>query len=149
MQSVAEFPKTIPTRRPPLVHRFTLEKAIKASFGGNAFVAILVLALIALFLLRGLSDLRLKQVAPLQQIKTPQSRIDAPLAPFDKFTTAIHYRHRYAQHATGRAPFRSRGIFYLGRLNRMRAHGENVLQSFATTGRGLHHRPIWLMPNEQ
>ncbi len=45
-------PSVIPVWTPSRVGKFTAEKAIKLYFGGNAFVAILVLALITIFLFR-------------------------------------------------------------------------------------------------
>ncbi len=52
MDAVAEMPPVAPSWTPSRVGKFTAEKAIKLYFGGNAFVAILVLALITIFLFR-------------------------------------------------------------------------------------------------
>jgi phosphate transport system permease protein len=49
---VAEMPPVAPVWTPSRVGKFTAEKAIKLYFGGNAFIAILVLALITIFLFR-------------------------------------------------------------------------------------------------
>jgi phosphate transport system permease protein len=47
-----EMPPAAPAWTPSRVGKFTTEKAIKLYFGGNAFIAILVLALITIFLFR-------------------------------------------------------------------------------------------------
>jgi phosphate transport system permease protein len=52
MDAVAEMPPVTPSWTPSRVKKFNAEKAIKLYFGGNAFVAILVLALITIFLFR-------------------------------------------------------------------------------------------------
>jgi phosphate transport system permease protein len=52
VNNVAEGPVLTPAQTPSRARNLTLEKGIKAFFGGNAFVAILVLALITIFLFR-------------------------------------------------------------------------------------------------
>ncbi len=52
MNSVAEIPAAPAAWMPSRGAKFSLEKAIKLFFGGNAFIAILVLALITIFLFR-------------------------------------------------------------------------------------------------
>ena len=76
VQTLAESPSPVRVWTPSKRRTFTLEKAIKLYFGGNAFVAILVLALITVFLFRegsgffggNLKNLRLYRQAGLEYV---------------------------------------------------------------------------------
>jgi phosphate transport system permease protein len=52
MESVAEIPRITASRAPAVRSNRTLEQGIKVFFGGNALVAVIVLALITIFLFR-------------------------------------------------------------------------------------------------
>jgi phosphate transport system permease protein len=76
VQAIAETPAEAPVWKPAKSRTFTFEKAIRLYFGGNAFVAILVLALITVFLFRegfgffggNLKGLRLYRQAGLEYV---------------------------------------------------------------------------------
>jgi phosphate transport system permease protein len=88
METLAEMPRIIPKRRPSRRSKFLFEKAIKLFFGGNAFIAILVLALITLFLLRegfgffgdNLANLRLYRQGGLEYVDIIRSEAEAHAA---------------------------------------------------------------------
>jgi phosphate transport system permease protein len=76
VQAIAELPAATPVRPRSKSRKFAADKAIKLYFGGNAFVAILVLALITIFLFRegfgffgqNLKNLRLYRQAGLEYV---------------------------------------------------------------------------------
>jgi len=84
MESVAPLPKVV-AKKSAFNSRAALETTIKAFFGGNAFVAILVLALITAFLLRegfgffgqNLANLRLYRQAGLEYVDIIRSQSEA------------------------------------------------------------------------
>ena len=76
MPLLAESPPIVPPRRRPLLATPGVEQAIKAFFGGNAVVALVVLALITIFLFRegsgffsqNLANLRLYRASGLEYV---------------------------------------------------------------------------------
>src|SRR5881227_1009646 len=76
MESLAEMRETIANRTRASRSKAAVEQAIKAFFGGNALVAVIVLALITIFLFRegfgffgqNLSNLRLYRQAGLEYV---------------------------------------------------------------------------------
>src|SRR6187399_1034468 len=85
MESVAEPARMIvPPRTRSLVSKSSLEQMIKAYFGGNALVAVVVLALITVFLFRegagffgqNLANLRLYRTAGLEYVDIIRASAD-------------------------------------------------------------------------
>ena len=85
MKSVAEPARTIaPRRTRSLVSKSSTEQIIKAYFGGNALVAVIVLALITVFLFRegfgffgqNLANLRLYRAAGLEYVDIIRTKAD-------------------------------------------------------------------------
>ena len=56
----------------------------------------------------------------------------------------VHHRHRYPQHAAGRAGFRLYGVHVHGQADRVRRHRYAVHQPGEEADRRLHHRPLRL-----
>jgi phosphate transport system permease protein len=84
MESVAGFAPQVPERRASIVSRGGFERLMKAFFGGNALVAIIVLALITVFLFRegfgffgqNLANLRLYRSAGLEFVDIIRERAE-------------------------------------------------------------------------
>jgi phosphate transport system permease protein len=84
MQTVAELPAAAPARTSSKSRKFALEKAIGLYFGSNALVAIVVLALITIFLFRegfgffgqNLRNLRLYRQAGLEYVDIIRAEAD-------------------------------------------------------------------------
>src|SRR5678809_41259 len=76
VESVADIPRIATPRVPSIRSNRALEKGIKTFFGGNALVAVIVLALITIFLFRegfgffgqNLANLRLYRTAGLEYV---------------------------------------------------------------------------------
>src|SRR6266699_3772393 len=76
MESLVEMRETVASHRRALRSKAAVEQAIKAFFGGNALVAIIVLALITIFLFRegfgffgqNLANLRVYRQAGLEYV---------------------------------------------------------------------------------
>ncbi len=107
VNAVAEMPPVAPAWTPSKVGKFTAEKAIKLYFGGNAFVAILVLALITIFLFRegagffgeNLRNLRIYRQAGLEYVDIVRTEAEEHSA----LTRALNdFRQRQALISAGK-----------------------------------------------
>jgi phosphate transport system permease protein len=89
MEATVEQPRLVPAGRSTVSSRTGIEQLIKAYFGGNAFVAVVVLALITFFLIRegsgffgqNLANLRLYRSAGLEYVDIIRATADDHAGP--------------------------------------------------------------------